>query len=278
MQIKLTFIVATVAVMAATAFGKPVETQHICGNNGAVDPALEQHIADRVAASRKAGDNQRAAVVVPVYWHVITDGTSGKATSTQIQNTISLMNAEYAGTGFSFQLAGTDTTVNSNWYNNVNQGTSAEAAMKNALRKGGPESLNIYTVSFGNSGLLGYATFPWSYSSAPKNDGLVITANTWVGGSYPNYGTGKVFVHEAGHWFGLYHVFQGGCSGSGDGVDDTAPQSAVTRGCPTGQDSCPGGGLDNVHNHMDYSSDACRTDFTPGQISRMQSISGTYRF
>ncbi|KAE8227995.1 hypothetical protein CF326_g7091, partial [Tilletia indica] len=82
---------------------------------------------------------------------------------------------------------------------------------------------------------------------------------------------------EVGHWLGLYHVFQGGCSGSGDSVSDTPPQSTATSGCPSSQDSCSGGGLDSIHNYMDYSNDSCMDQFTSGQNTRMQSLTQSYR-
>ncbi|KAN0062737.1 hypothetical protein ACQY0O_004932 [Thecaphora frezii] len=277
MQIKLSLL--SLALFVSSALSKPVHT--ICGNDAAVDASVEKAVAARVSANRSAGRlanaTERAAVSVPVYWHVITDGSTGRLSSTAIQNSISVLNNEYAEAGYTFRLAGSETTVNSNWFNNVNQGTSAEASMKNSLRKGGPEALNVYTVQF-SGGLLGYATFPWSYSSAPKNDGIVLQWSTYPNGPLTSYNTGKVLVHEAGHWFGLYHVFQGGCSGTGDGVADTPPQSKVTSGCPASQDSCAGGGVDSIHNHLDYSVDSCRTEFTPGQVTRMNDISDTYRF
>ena len=111
----------------------------------------------------------------------------------------------------------------------------------------------VWTVGFGSTGLLGYATFPTDVKAAPSDDGVVILHSSVPGGSTANYNEGKTLTHEVGHWIGLYHVFQGGCSGSGDSVDDTPPQSTATSGCPTTQDSCSGGGIDSIHNYMDYS-------------------------
>lgn len=106
------------------------------------------------------------------------------------------------------------------------------------------------------------ATFPWNYSGAPKNDGVVLNLTSYPGGPITNYNQGKTLVHEVGHWVGLYHVFQGGCSGQGDYVDDTPPQSTATNGCPSYQDSCSGGGPDSVTNFMDYSYDSYMTKFS----------------
>ena len=48
-------------------------------------------------------------------------------------------------------------------------------------------------------------------------------------------------------------------------VDDTAPQSDPTSGCPTMQDSCTDDELmDNFNNYMDYSDDECLIEFTDG--------------
>ena len=60
------------------------------------------------------------------------------------------MNSNYAGSscGFSFILAGTTRTVNSDWFNNAAPGTLQEKAMKSSLRQGGAAALNVYSVGF----------------------------------------------------------------------------------------------------------------------------------
>ncbi|KAK0559659.1 hypothetical protein OC844_004254 [Tilletia horrida] len=213
---------------------------------------------------------------VPVYWHTITAGSTGSISSSMIQNQISVLNQDYSSSGYSFYLASTTTSSNSDWFYNMDDGTTQERSMKTSLRQGGANALNIYTVDFQN-GLLGFATFPQDYSRATWKDGVVIQYNSLPGGSLAPYNLGRTATHEIGHWLGLYHVFQGGCSGSGDYVSDTPPQSTATSGCPSGQDSCSGGGVDSIHNYMDYSNDACMNQFTAGQNSRMASLTGTYR-
>lgn len=72
----------------------------------------------------------------------------------------------------------------------------------------------------------------------------------------PGENSGKTATHEVGHWFGLFHVFEGeSCEGDGDFVDDTPAMLGPTKGCPIGKDTCPEQeDLDPIHNYMDYSS------------------------
>jgi len=113
------------------------------------------------------------------------------------------------------------------------------------FRKGGSTSLNVYSVGFYDAGLNGYATLPVGYATDPKSDGVVLLYATLPGGTSPNR-QGGTLVHEAGHWLGLRHTFQGGCTGVGDGVDDTPPSAEANFECPIGLDSCPGGGPDPI--------------------------------
>jgi hypothetical protein len=226
---------------------------------------------------------------IPVYVHqMLSKSGAGAVTSTQIAQQIQEMNQDYAGqdgnghtgasngdqpasanAGAQFYLAGTDKYYNDTWHKDRQSTT-----YRSRTRQGGKNALNIWLVDFS---YLGIATFPWDYASNPKIDGIRVQWDSLPGGDITHYNLGKTATHEAGHWLGLYHTFQGGCTATNDEVADTPAQSSSTTGCPEGRDSCSLPGLDPIHNYMDYSYDECYDEFTADQATRIESMWTAYR-
>jgi hypothetical protein len=215
---------------------------------------------------------------IKVAFHVIYNPSTGEGNipDSQIAAQIQTLNNEYSSMGFSFVLASTDRTGDRKWFTMVPGG--AEKTAKAALAIDPTHRLNVYTCKPGQS-LLGWSYFPNSYPENSTMHGVVFHYGSVPGGYLTAYNEGETLTHEVGHYLGLYHTFQGGCTAPGDYVDDTPYEgSAYTGGqCNLQRDTCPSAGLDPISNYMDYSYDACLTNFTAGQKARMQAITAQYR-
>jgi len=274
-------------------------------------PFIEQYKNTPANASQSGG-----IVYIPVVVHVIHNGdsygTNENIADEQVQSQITVMTQDYrrmSGTpGFNSNAVGADVQIefvlakvdpNGNPTNgidrvnlcrdNYNAGSfSAIQALVDSEVK--PQTIwdptqymNMWSVNWDGSGLLGYAQFPSTGTTTANTDG-VVAGHSYFGSRtlYPsgNYGDttydkGRTMTHEVGHFLGLYHTFQGGCTGAGDNCADTPSVDAANYGCPTGHDSCTAGSPDMIENYMDYTDDSCMNIFTVNQKAIVTSVMNT---
>lgn len=228
---------------------------------------------ENMAAWKAAnGPMLESEITIPVAFHIITTSSGlGMVDYWQLEAQIDTMNTSFEGSGFNFHLFSVDTVANDNWYDG-----NDENGFKRALAVDPARVLNFYLAGLGG-GLLGWAYLPWSFDESDPFHGVVVLNESLPGGNASPFNLGATGTHEVGHYLGLYHTFSGGCTPPGDEVEDTPFQQSPSSGCPQGRDSCPAPGEDPIHNYMDYSSDACMYEFTPGQADRMNWAVLTYK-
>lgn len=132
--------------------------------------------------------------------------------------------------------------------------------------------LNIWTLDFTNTTLLGYAQFP---GGPAHTDGVVIRYNAFgtIGNVTSPFNLGRTTTHEIGHWLNLRHIWgdEDACA-QDDYIDDTPLQAVASSGCPSFPitDACsPNFPGIMFPNYMDYCDDNCLSVFTFGQAGRM---------
>ncbi|KAL4903360.1 hypothetical protein BDW74DRAFT_179778 [Aspergillus multicolor] len=255
--------------------------------------------AQEAAAANTTRLNVRQvdSMQIQVYAHLVRASESESAVlDWQVRQQVSMLNQYFRPTGFSFVLAGVDSQIMPN-LGPIWGGTEQDLRVKQ-VRVGDMQTLNFYVVPSVIDNFADYAwvnpgiflphedvdanrtglrsSFPWWSIENPQADGVVVARDYIPGGRNVGFNTGKIGVHEVGHWLGLLHTFQDGCDG-GDLVDDTPAEASPTFGCPWSRDSCPQPGTDPIHNLMDYTNDACRYQFTTGQVQRMYGMWTEYR-
>jgi Pregnancy-associated plasma protein-A len=289
------------ALVAPAATARPIDRGQACLDRTGVLGRASGHMtrdvvqmsgADRLSnwlerhpAAERQATAQLAAkpVTIPVAFHVIRKDTTvagGNVPKSWITAQMAVLNDAYGGatggadTAFQFSLSSLDRTTNRGWFN---LGQGKERKMKQALKVGGPETLNIYTANLGRN-LLGWSYLAQDAQKVGVLDGVVVHYKSLPGGPWgTDYSAGDTTTHEVGHWLNLLHTFDGGCTGQGDYIADTPAEASPAYQCPKGRDTCSAPGLDPITNFMDYTYDSCMYEFTPDQAVRMQEAWLAYR-
>jgi hypothetical protein len=283
MKTRLLLVVGLAAILAFVQVNSTqsetshsaIQSDYFCATEH--EPAnIDAH--EKALAKRKLrGPIVRAQPDEPVnvHFHIITDGDTGNVDDFTIAEQMRALNRSFEWRGLSFNLVSVDRIANQKWFYGCDN-FGVERKMKETLRQGTAVDLNIYTCA--PARFLGLSAFPWYYADAPILDGIILHYGVLPRGFVEPFNKGEVLVHEAGHWMGLYHTYQGGCDGDGDFVSDTPAEARPSVGsCPIGRDTCPAPGLDPTENYMDNSGDSCWTQFTSEQYVRMDEHFAIYR-
>ena len=251
---------------------------------------------------------QKMILTLPVVVHIIHDGGPENIDDAQVIQGIEDLNVAFANAGYYEQGSGVNTEIqfclarrdpNGNITNGITRDQNAltdmileldDIDLKDINRWNPLEYINIWLVSsitsnIAGPGVAGYAFFPASHGQ--PEDGIVMESS-YFGSSQAN---SSVTAHEMGHYLGLYHTFEGGCTNNdctvdGDRVCDTPPdQTTGNVPCDLPPNSCntdtDSGFLmdvdDMIQNFMDYSALSCYHDFTQDQTNRMRFVAENTR-
>ena len=119
---------------------------------------------------------------IPVHWHILRWNGLGDVTEAMLNVQMRVINTAFLSAGIAFR-ASTSTTyrysVTAAMFNAMLNSTE-ERDFKGRYRRGIARDLNIYTWSPGD-GTLGWATFPFDYTSNRTFDGVVVSWRTIPG-------------------------------------------------------------------------------------------------
>ena len=244
-----------------------------CGMPGEPSDVVLQSKED-VDIWLNARNNREAATHVYVAFHVIhSSSNTGNITTATIEGAMDKLNLRYNEHNIHFTLDTINRISNDTWFTLPEDELwgDVEEEFRQSTAIDPVHYYNIWSCNMANTDAAGWNYFPnWSSEDSHWQ-------GTTIDYRYVGFAN-ETLPHEAGHYFYLYHTFQGGCSEPGDAVDDTPFQDDNdSYPCVESTDSCPNqAGNDPVHNIMNYSSDNCRDRFSAGQKDRMHASIAQY--
>jgi len=235
------------------------------------------------------------APVIPVVFHIVWNTAQDNIPNSTIQMMLDQMNADHTATNpelanvrsafvpsignaeIQFCLAQFDPSgfpasgivrvqTTATWFSPSSQPHTMKQPPLGSSAWDPQRYLNIWVCDIvGTSGNIvsGYSYLPIGGMAGSWQDGLVIDAfhGTTV--------SARTATHEAGHYFGLRHTFDGNSCSSDDGIADTPNTNNPAWNCNnTNMQKC--GVLTQYENFMDYST--CLAMFTQQQASFMQQV------
>lgn len=259
---------------------------------GELGPLLDE-LSSAIApvASTNRGGEPTVPVVVHVVWNTAAENIPDavvQAFVLQLDQDFNQMNpnlgtvrpaftSSIADVGIRFCLAQTDpsgnpttgitrTFTSTTWFDPNNQPHSMKGPPNGISAWDPTRYLNIWVCDIvGSSGNIvsGYTYLPVGGMVGSWQDGLVID---YYYGTQPS---ARTPTHEAGHYFGLRHTFDGNSCSADDGFADTPNTNSPTWNCSnTSLMKC--GVLTQYENYMDYS--GCTAMFTQQQASYMSGV------
>ena len=238
-------------------------------------------------------------VTLPVVVHIIHNGGPENISDAQVYTAIQHLNEAYAKTGYYTDPGGTSPAIQfcmaqRDPSNQPTNGITRDVSPYTVMTGLSPDIddlhvkdinrwnplcyINIWVVKSIPGAVAGFAYLPFAHGTI--EDGIVVEAD-FFGTSYAN---DVVPIHEMGHYLGLYHTFENGCTNNdcsldGDRVCDTPPtQSTAYIACGQTINSCSTDALsgfstdqnDPTKDYMGYGNLGCMKIFTQGQVDRMR--------
>jgi hypothetical protein len=266
--------------------------------------------ARRIAAAHRLAAGEH--VVVPIAYHLIygsyvawpgeeTDDLAHTPALELTERQTQTLNRAFRGTAFSFVTEEATSSDFARWSAGARQpGEGPEnnelAAMIHELTGERSDVLHVFLLRRGWN-LAAEPEGKSLFEDEPGADGILMDSDylPYVDALRPiedrrlrrYYSEGDTLVHLVGHYFGLLHTFEEPgddclekCGRTSDFVHDTPSHRWPwdDDGKCMQLDTCPRlPGLDPMTNYMNLEPDLCASEFTPGQVERMERIVRLFR-